>query len=141
MNLKGNYVHKFRLVQDGEPVISDFTFQNPYESQPLQFYFYVKQGEEGKNGVVSNIKLTVNNYMELVIPGEFHPDDNLYCDGERIYLCNNCWKIKATIPVKNLPKAKNGSNQIKVLSDFKGNKPIIEMEFKTFSQPETVKGR
>lgn len=141
VNLKGNYVHKFRLVQDGEPVVSNCNFQNQYESQPLQFYFYVKQGEESKNGTVSNIKLTVNNYAELLIPGEFQPNDNLYCDGEKIYLCDNCWKIKQTIPVGKLPKVKNGENQISILSDFKGNKPLIEMEFKTLSQPEVVKGK
>ena len=37
VNLKGGYIHKFRLVQDGEPVLSSYNFNNPYESQPMQF--------------------------------------------------------------------------------------------------------
>ena len=141
VSLKGNFVHQFRLVQDGEPVLSKFTYQNPYVSQPLKFYMYVKKGEEGEKGAVSNIKLTVNNHAELLISGEFRPNDYLYCDGENVYLCDDGWKIKKTIPVGKIPKIKNGDNQITVFSEFKGNKPLIEMEFKTFSQPETVKGR
>jgi hypothetical protein len=102
---------------------------------------YVKKGEEGEKGAISNIKLTVNNHAELLISGEFRPNDYLYCDGENVYLCDDCWKIKKTIPVGKIPKIKNGDNQITVFSEFKGSKPLIEMEFKTFSQPETVKGK
>ncbi len=140
VNLQGNYLHQYRLVQTGEPVISRFTVKNPYESQPIQFYFYIKPGAVGRNGVVSNISLTVN-HSELLIPGKFQPGDKLYCDGKEIFLCDNTWNVRETIPVKRLPELRNGDNQITVSSDFEGNSPLVEMEFKTYSKPEIVKSK
>lgn len=138
VNLKGGYIHKFRLVQDGEPVMSNYKFNNPFESQSIQFYIMIKAGEEGVNGSITNLKIEVNNYTELLIPATLRPKDQLYCDGENIYLCDASWKIKKELDVKKLPNVKNGGNSLVVMCDFDGNKPLIEMAFKTIDTPEMV---
>ncbi len=141
VNLKGGYFHMFRLVQDGEPVISKYQFNNPYESQPIQFYMTINAGEEGDIGSVSNIKIDINNYTELLLPVTLKPKDRLYCDGKKVYLCDSGWKIRKELALKKLPKLKTGENSLVVSCEFQGNKPLIEMAFKTVGKPEIVKGK
>lgn len=138
VNLKGGYIHKFRLVQDGEPVLSNYKFNNPFESQPMQFYITIKAGEEGANGRVSNLKIEINNYTELLIPMTLKPKDRLYSDGEKVYLCDAGWKIRKELDVNKLPNFKKGENSLAVMCDFDGNKPLIQMAFKTVGMPEEV---
>lgn len=38
-----------------------------------------------------------------------------------------------------LPNLKNGENELDVTCDFQGDKPSIEMAFKTVGKPEVVK--
>jgi hypothetical protein len=141
INLKGGHIHRFRLVQDGEPVVSTYPFHNPHDNQAIQFYMTIKAGQDGTNGSISNLKLEINNYTELVIPGELKPKDRIYCDGQSIYLCDFGWKIKKELPIEKLPDLKSGENSIVVSCEFQGNKPLIEMAFKTLGKPEIVKGR
>ena len=141
VNLKGRYFHMFRLVQDGEPVISKYQFNNPYESQPIQFYMTISAGDEGDIGSVSNIKIDINNYTELLLPVTLKPKDRLYCDGKEVYLCDSGWKIRKELALEKLPKLKTGENSLVVNCDFQGNKPLIEMAFKTVGKPEIVKGK
>ena len=141
VHLNGGYVHKFRLVQDGEPVISKYQFSNPHESQPVQFYMIIKAGEDGANGSISNIKIEINNYTELLIPEILKPKDRLYSDGKKVYLCDSGWKIRKELSLKKLPTFKNGENSLTVNCDFQGNKPLIEMAFKTVGKPEIVKSK
>jgi hypothetical protein len=139
VNLKGGYVHRSRLLQDGEPVISRYQFNNPYESQPIQFYMTIKAGENGAYGSVSDIKIDINNFTELLIPEVLKPKDRLYSDGTRIYLCDSGWKIRKVVATRELPKLKTGENSLAVSCEFQGNKPFIEMSFKTVGKPEIVK--
>ena len=101
----------------------------------------IKTGEEGVNGTVSNIKIEINNYAELLIPATLKPKDRLYSNGEKVFLCDSGWKIMKELEVKKLPKFKKGENNLAVMCDFKGNKPLIEMAFKTVGKPEIVKAR
>jgi hypothetical protein len=139
LKLKSGYSHTFRHVQDGEPVISKWKYNNPYDNQNLQFYMFVNAGSDGANGSVSNIKIEINNYTELLIEETLKPKDRLYCDGKKVYLCDGGWKVKKELAVKKLPKLKKGDNNLVVMCDFKGNKPVIKMDIKTFGKAEVVK--
>lgn len=139
LKLKDGYSHSFRHVQDGEPVISNWKYNNPYDNQNLQFYMYVNAGSDGANGSISNIKIEINNYTELLINETLKPKDKLYCDGKKVYLCDDGWKIKKELVVSKIPKLKKGDNNLVVMCDFKGNKPVIEMDLKTVGKAETVK--
>ena len=104
----------------------------------MQFYIRVEAGDEGANGSISNLKIEVNNYTELLIPTTFKPKDRLYSDGEKVYLCDTGWKVIKDLEVKKLPNLKSGENSLAVMCDFNGNKPRIEMAFKTVDNPEMV---
>jgi len=139
VNLREGYSHMFRLVQDGEPVVSKFIFDNPHERQPLQFYFTIKAGEDGTDGSLSDINIEINNYIEFSIPNTLKPNDRLYCNGQKVYLCDSSWKIKKELEVDKLPNLKSGENEFAVTCNFHGDKPSIEMAFKTVGKPEVVK--
>ena len=98
----------------------------------------IKAGDEGANGSVSNLKIEINNYTELLIQETLRPRDRLYCDGKKLFLCDSGWKILKELEVKKLPNFKNGENSLTVMCDFNGNKPLIEMAFKTVDKPEMV---
>lgn len=139
LKLESGYSHRFRHVQDGEPVLSKWAYNNPYENQPIQFYVYIKAGSDGDNGSVSNIKIEINNYTDLLIEETLKPTDRLYCDGEKVYLCDGGWKIKKELAVKKIPDLKKGDNRLKVMCNFKGDYPIIEVDLKTVGEAEVVK--
>lgn len=138
VNLGGGFEHKFRLVQTGEPLLSKFTYENPYEGQPVQFYGYVKPGED-RNGKISNVVLEINGYAPITILGDFTTDHKFYCDGRNVYVCDIFWKILKTVSLEAVPTWSAGKNEVKVSCDFSGEKaPAVEFEFKALSESEAV---
>jgi len=139
VNLKNGFEHKFRLVQTGEPLLSKFTFENPYESQPVQFYCYIKPGDD-KNASINNITLDINNYAPITIEGTFTPENKIYCDGTNIYVCDQFWNPSKTIALDAGQTWEKGGNEIKASCGFSSDKaPSVEFEFKSLSEPENVK--
>ncbi len=41
LKLNSGYSHRFRHVQDGEPVLSKWKYSNPYDNQAIQFYMNI----------------------------------------------------------------------------------------------------
>ncbi|MFT3704704.1 MAG: hypothetical protein QM802_20230 [Agriterribacter sp.] len=67
VTLKTGNVHKFRMVQTGEPVATHFNFNNPYQKQPVLFYAILNSTEGNKSATISNIKIEINNYQVIEI--------------------------------------------------------------------------
>lgn len=139
LKLKSGYSHRFRDVQEGEPLVSKWKYSNPYDNQAMQFYMTIKAGDDGANGTISNLKIEVNNYAELIIEESLKPNDRLYCNGKKVYLCDGGWKVKKELVVKKIPKVKKGENTLVVKCDFKGDYPVIEVDLKTVDEAEVVK--
>jgi len=139
LKLNSGYFHRFRDVQEGEPLVSKWKYSNPYDNQAMQFYMTIKAGEDGANGTISNLKIEVNNYSELIIEESLIPNERLYCNGKKVYLCDGGWKVKKELVVKKIPKVNKGENTLVVMCDFKGDYPVIEVDLKTVSEAEVVK--
>lgn len=134
---KGN-IHKYRAVQTGEPLLSKFTFQNPYEGQPAQFYIYVKAGED-KAATIKNLTLEIEGYEAITLPVEVQANDKIYCDGKSVYICDTFWKPRHQIALNRAPEWIKGQNNIIARGEFSGEKaPAFEVEFKALGNSQTI---
>lgn len=134
---KGNE-HKFRAVQTGEPLLSKFTFDNPYDEQPVQFFVYVKSGED-KSGTIRNLTLDIEGYESVGVDGTVVAGDKIYCDGRSLYVCDSFWKPRTVTPLTKAPKWVKGENKVIARGEFSSEKaPLFEVEFKALGNAETV---
>lgn len=138
VTLDGNHVHKFRSVQTGEPLLSKFTFQNPYETQAVQFYATILPGEKG-TGEIRNLRIDVAGAASIEIPTTLKAGDKIYSDGRAVYVCDGCWKPRAQYPLPATSLWSKGDNAVTVQCDFSSaTAPVIELEFKALGNPQTI---
>lgn len=138
VTLKGGNTHRHRLVQAGEPLLSKFTFDNPYEKQVLQFYATILPGEETA-GKITNFRLTVDGNPAVEIPVELKAGNKIYSDGKNLCVCDTHWKIIYSYPLSNIPEWNKGENKVEVQCDFSSSKaPVVELEFKALGNRETI---
>lgn len=130
--------HKFRAVQTGEPLQSQFKYENRYEEQPAQFYGTIKTGEDN-SATVKNIGIEINGFA-LSLDATFKGGEKFYCDGKTIYICNEFWMPVQTIAVKQVPVCSKGENEIVITGEFSGKKsPAIELVCKSLGNKQTVR--
>lgn len=141
VTLKGGNQHKYRLVQAGEPLVSKFTFDNPYEKQPIQFYATILQGED-PNGKINRFQLLIEGNAPIEIPMELKTGYKLYSDGTNVYVCDGFWKPLAQYPLPKVASWSEGGNKVTLACDFSSSKaPVIDIEFKTLGNRERVKAK
>lgn len=138
VTLKGGNQHKFRSVQTGEPLLSKYNFENPYEKQPVQFYATIKAGEE-TGGNISNLQVLVEGCAPIQVSESLKAGDKLYCDGRQVYVCDDCWKVRSSYPIAETTSWNKGKNNVTIQCDFSSSKaPIIDIEFKALGNPEII---
>lgn len=136
--LKGDNVHKFRLVQTGEPLLSNFSFDNPHEKQPVQFYATVLSGED-KDAKINNLQITVEGNVSIIVPCELKAGNKLYSDGKSVFVCDSYWHALSQYPLPNSAVWSNGNNKVSVQCDFSSSTaPSISLEFKALGNKETI---
>lgn len=139
VRLSRGFEHKYREVQTGEPHVSKFSVQNPYKEQPLQFYISVLPVDDDLSATNSEIQFMVNNFQTLVLNVSLKAGDRVYCDGQKVYLCDKTWNKLKVISTDSVPVVENGSNEIQISSDMnKSTSPKLEIEFKSVGKPEFV---
>ncbi len=141
VNLLRGFTHKYHDVQTGEPLSSKFSISNPFDEQPVQFYI-TAFGPSGTAGPgVSHIQLKINNYQTLDLNTELKPGFRIYCDGKRIFLCDNYWKKIKPIWDGKIPLLDKGSSEIVMTSDISNSSfPELAVEFKTVGPPVVIHG-
>lgn len=141
VTLKGDHVHKYRSVQTGEPLLSKFTFDNPYEKQVVRFYATVLPGED-KDGKIKNMQILVEGNAPIGIPTELKAGYKIYSDGKNVYVCDACWRTLSEYPLPGSVVWNKGSNKVSVQCDFSSSKaPSVEVEFKSLGNKECITGR
>jgi hypothetical protein len=139
VRLGRGYEHKYKEVQTGEPVTSDFEFNNPYHEQPLQFYINVQTVNNNLTASLSNIQFKINNYQSIELNVPLKGGDLVYCDGQKVYLCDKTWNKLKVISTEKVPLCPGGSVKISVTSEFSDSlSPKLAIEFKTIGKPEVV---
>ncbi|MCO5946553.1 hypothetical protein [Mucilaginibacter flavidus] len=123
--------------QPGEPTTTTWTYIQEYKEQPLQFRIKAA----GKSGIVSNIKLQLDNYAEINVAVELKANESIVCDGtEYLQLYNERGKLKGTYKMSSLPPfVSSGAHTIIIDNSFGGEEPPkIEMQFKGLNKKEAV---
>ena len=139
VKLNRGFVHKFRDVQTGEPITSKFEINNPFQSQPLQFYIFSSAVDNDFHASVSNIQLKINNYQTIKLDVLLRAGDRVLCDGDKVYLCDKTWNKLKIISSDQIPVCENGKDEILVTSEFGGIKsPRLDFEFKLVGTPEKI---
>jgi len=139
VQLQGNFEHRYRQVQTGEPIKSRFVVNNEHPAQPLQFYLTSQAVEGNKTSSAANVTLTINGYQSIELGESLKAGDKVYCDGKSVFLCDATWNKVREIKVGKIPEWTKGENEIVVQSDFSDNQaPILKLEFKTLGSPERV---
>jgi hypothetical protein len=137
--LNRGYEHKYRQVQTGEPVTSNFKLINPYHEQPLQFYISLQAVDNDLAASVSQIQFKINNYQTIELNVPLKAGDRVYCDGQQTYLCDKTWNKQKVISTNKVPVCEKGNIEIAVTSQFSSSKsPKLAIEFKTIGLPEMV---
>jgi hypothetical protein len=123
--------------QPGEPTYTTWNLQYQWKEQPLQFRMQIT----GEKGSVKNIKMQIDNYMELLFPVELAAGESLVSDGtETIRFYDKNGKPKGSFKLqKKLPTVSAGAHKILIDSDFSGEEnPKIEVQFKGLSSSEDI---
>lgn len=123
--------------QPGEPTHTTWNLQYQWKEQPLQFRMQIT----GEKGSVKNIKMQIDNYMELLFPVELSAGESLVSDGtETIRFYDKNGKPKGSFKLqKKLPTVSAGAHKILIDSDFSGEEnPKIEVQFKGLSSSEDI---
>jgi hypothetical protein len=123
--------------QPGEPTHTTWNLQYKWKEQPLQFRMQIT----GEKGSVKNIKMQIDNYMELLFPVELAAGESLVSDGtETIRFYDKNGKPKGSFKLqKKLPTVSAGAHKILIDSDFSGEEaPKIEVQFKGLSSSEDI---
>ena len=123
--------------QPGEPTHTTWNLQYPWKEQALQFRMQIN----GTQGSVKNIKMQINNYLELLFPVELAAGESLFSDGtETIRFYDKNGKPKGSFKLQNkLPTVSTGAHRILIDSDFSGEEDLkIEVQFKGLSTSENI---
>lgn len=123
--------------QPGEPTHTSWNFQQQWKEQPLQFRMQIT----GDKGSVKNIKMQIDNYIELLLPIELTAGESLVSDGtETIRLYDKNGKPKGLFKLLTKPPVvSSGAHVILIDSDFSGDEnPKIEVQFKGLSGSENI---
>ena len=123
--------------QPGEPTHTTWNLKYQWKEQPLQFRMQIT----GEKGSVKNIKMQIDNYMELLFPVELAAGESLVSDGtETIRYYDKNGKPKGSFKLQNkLPTVSAGAHKILIDSDFSGEEnPKIEVQFKGLSSSEDI---
>jgi len=137
VKLSRGFVHKNRAVQTGEPVVTKFTAENPFQEQAIQFYI-TAQGTD-KNSSASRIELKINDYQVFAIDVEIKPGQRIVCDGSEVWLCDFTWNKMRRINTGNIPVIEHGTVRIELSCRFSGAEaPVLDLEIKSVGPGEKV---
>ena len=130
------FEHKLIVRQPGEPVWSTFDYENPNDTQPLQFIL-----KTTNNSTASNLFIEIDNFKKLDLNISIPPNQYLKYDGkDKVVLYDKSWnKVESiTIDPEKLTMAK-GAHKIKIDCKFRGSDSAsLKLEIKTKGTAEAV---
>lgn len=133
------FSHNQKIKQPGEPLFSNFTFDNIYDEQPI--IFIIKSLSAHNQTSVSNISVEINNSQKMEIPVEMNPGEILKLgpDGN-LKLYDETWNLINEVEYKGkIPVLSKGNNLVIIDAKFKGEGNSLEFEMKTMGPLEVLK--
>ena len=128
--------HQKKVRQPGEPLYSNFNFQNPASEQSLQFVL------TAQNAAVSEISLEINNYKKIALPIRLQEGQRLqYRGGEELLILDAQWNRLKSLKVSPLNfRVKTGENFLNIDCKFDApeTEAALKLEIKTLGKRERV---
>jgi hypothetical protein len=131
------YRYEKFIRQPGEPTYSTYTISQPTGKQKLKF----RLRATGEEGSIKNIRLIIDNSIELAFPNELNAGETLIADGSRsMIILDKTGKRKTSFEFsKELPVLDKGNHTITIDGKFEGNQPpVLETQFRFDGLPEEV---
>ncbi|MCD6566086.1 MAG: hypothetical protein J7K53_09085 [Bacteroidales bacterium] len=127
--------HNKKVRQPGEPLYSTFSFENPAESQPLNFIL------KAVNGDVKNIKIEIDNFKEISLPVILKAGETIkYTGGNLAVKYSKNWGIikEFNIDPSELIVA-TGEHKLTFDCTFTGEKEsLVKMEMRITGPAEKI---
>ncbi len=148
---KYRFSHEQVELQPGQPVISEWEFENKDAEQPLAFTLTIMGNDggtthEGKDGnkpsgeTITNLRIQLDGYLPMEFPGAYKEGNSLVCDGSKIKLYDEKGRYKQDVEFsQSIPVLTAGKHRIKFNCTFPDNS-LLKTRFiiKTISQPELI---
>jgi len=131
------YTYEMFIRQPGEPTYSKFTLEQPTGKQNLKF----RLRAIGEEGSIKNIRLIIDNSIELAFPHDLNTGETLIADGTRsMIILDKTGKRKTSFQFpKDLPVLDKGTHTLTIDGKFEGNQPPkLETQFRFDGLPEEV---
>jgi hypothetical protein len=131
------YKYEKFIRQPGEPTYSTFKVEQPTGKQPLKF----RLRAAGEEGSIKNIRLIIDNSIELSVPNDLNAGETLIADGTRsVIILDKTGKRKSSFEFpKELPVLDKGNHIITIDGKFEGTQPpVLETQFRFDGLPEEV---
>jgi hypothetical protein len=131
------YKYEKFIRQPGEPTYSTFKVEQPTGKQKLKF----RLRAAGEEGSIKNIRLIIDNSIELSVPNELNAGETLIADGTRsAIILDKTGKRKSSFEFqKELPALDKGNHIITIDGKFDGNHPpVLETQFRFDGLAEEV---
>jgi len=125
------------IRQPGEPTYSKFSIGQPTGKQPVKFRLRAL----GEQGTVRNIKMLIDNSLEILIPAELNAGETLIADGSRsVIILDKTGKRKSShIFPKDMPALDKGLHNVTIDAKFDGSQvPVLETQFRFDGVKEEV---
>lgn len=130
------FEHSHRELQPGQPLSTEFRFNNPFGEQNAGFILTVKDGP------ARDISIEIDNHKMISLPVEIRPGENLkYEGGDRAGLYTENWHLIKTIPIdKDAFRIGSGGHDFSVGCRFpEDNKGTLKIEIKTAGDPFEIR--
>ncbi len=129
------FEHELKIRQPGEPVWSEFKYNNPFSPQPLQFILTTK------NTDASKISFEIDNFKKIELDISIAKGESLkYDGGNEVVLYDKSWNRIRSIPIDpELLALSMGEHKVKVDCMFSATEDAsLKLELKTAGNPEKV---
>jgi len=130
------FQHEAKVRQPGEPLYSEFSFDNPSTEQPLQFILTASDAN------VQNIRLELDHFKMIELPIQLQKGETLKYTGEgKAILYTENWQKKGEVSINaNDLLLKPGAHQLQVDGSFSasGENAMLKVEVRMVATVEDI---
>ncbi len=137
LNASEEYVYEKTIRQPGEPVASQWEYENRDKEQPLMF----KLKAAGGKGSIKNPVFEIDNYATVSFNVELKSNETLLCEGTKTARVYNDKgrQIKTVEASTAIPVITKGKHKIAFSCEFSGEEaPLVKVVFKTIGTPQSI---
>ena len=130
------FTHENKIRQPGEPLYSTFQFNSVESENPMHVILSAVDAD------LSEIRLEINNYKEITIPGQLKKGESLkYTGGSKAIIYSKTWQVVRELDVNESDFVlAPGDYQVLFDCSFSstGENPSAELEIRIIGEDESI---